>query len=670
MKRAVIDQPGARIFFIGLALSAFLGLALRSQISESRVQAFLAKSVDRLQIDFYIDYESAKINLSRWGLPLPALIIQNLRLSPKSTICQSSQIFIEELEVPISVSVLLGLSKTIPKIRIKEIELRLSDLEDCLGQKKAEISSEKNDEKNLPGPADSVPDRTTNADIRSVFSNRTKAELKEIYIEKLKIISKRKPDQPVLLKQVNIELGYTENRLSEVQLKSKISALKDSRSDVYFLNSGLVANIKSREKNELETVITINGKLLDGDIQLMAHSFSGSSKVSYELGLQQVSVKALSPLIESNEFLKSLNSEKTPISITLNNKGELFFAGKLNFVSKFKKVQVNIEKGVVRINELDTAYAEDRVKLKPFTMNVESLSLTKLKNFEQFKDRLDSLDSLGELSGVLDYTNESQFRFKGNITNIKAVFSNRGRRDLQNIEYVEVETARSGNELKFEASEFTINNRKVTGELRALYDSETFVTTASLKLAGLTLSDKVWEQFTFVEQVPRIDVLWNYKKTRAETHSIKLLADKIALPGVRLEGLSVDIFQLLTADKSGQSLQVTIKPVKLTTDESFLENDVIAQVLNNKNGFKLESLVSHRTVLSLSGPDWKNINFNLDSHFLSDSSPRSDTHLTLRGSVKYEVGLDGHLVMQNRAVSSKFELTRDEADKIVIKQLK
>ena len=665
MRRAVIDQPGTRVFLIGLVLSAFLGLALRSQISESRVQAFLAKSIDRLQTDFYIDYESAKVNLSRWGLPLPALIIQNLRLSPKSTICQSSQIFVEELEVPISVSVLLGFSKTIPKFRIKEIELRLSDLHECIGQRKAE----KPEEKTSVPAVDAPTVKTDSSDFRNVFSNSTRAELKEIYIEKLKIISKNKPEQPVLLKQINLELSYTENRLTEVQIRSKISALKDSRSDVYFLNTGLVAIIKSPEKNEIETVININGKLLDGDIQLFVHSFSGSNKVNYELGLQQVSMKALSPLIESNEFLRSLNTERTPISISLSNSGELQLSGKPNFVSKFKKVQVNIEKGIVRINELDTGISDDRVTIKPFTMSVEGLALTKLKNLDQFKDRLDSLDSLGELTGILEFKDESQFKFKGTVRNIKAVFSNRGRRDLQNIERVEIETARSGNEMKFEATEFSINNKKLAGGLKALYNTSTFVTTAQLKLTDLMLDDKVWEQFTFVDQMPRIDVLWNYRKAGTESHTIKLLADKIALPGVMLEGLHVDIAQQLATDRSG-SLQVSIKPNRITTDKSFLENDVIAEIFNTKNGFKLESLVSLRTALSLSGTDWKNLNFNLDSHFLSEASAKSETHLTLRGSVKYEVGLDGHLVLQNRASALKFELTRDEADKIVVKQLK
>jgi len=122
MSRAVIDQPGVRVVVIGLVLSIFLGLALRSQISDTRIQAYLDKAVARLQTDFVVDYEYAKVNLSKWGLPFPVIEIQRIRLSPKSSVCQSSQIYIDELEVPVSIGLLLGLTDKIPKIRLQEME--------------------------------------------------------------------------------------------------------------------------------------------------------------------------------------------------------------------------------------------------------------------------------------------------------------------------------------------------------------------------------------------------------------------------------------------------------------------------------------------------------------------------------------------------------------------
>lgn len=664
MRRAVIDQPGVRIILIGLVLSLFFGLALRSQIAESRIQIFLNKSTDRLQKDFYIDYESAKVNLSRWGLPLPALVIQNIRLSPKSTLCQSSQIFVDELEIPISFSALLGMNKIIPKIRVKEIELRLSDVEVCLWQN----NIENEEAKPVVSEAEASVIKTSESSFKNIFSNNTKAELKEIYVEKLKIISKKKPDQPILLKQINFELFYFQNRLSEVQIRSKISTLKDARSDVYFLNSDLIAMFKAKDKNEIEILASLNGKLLDGDVLLFSHALSSTKKISYELTLEHVSIKALSPLVENIDFLKNINIEKMPVSISLINNGEIYLADKTIIDSKFKNIFINIENGLIKINEIEMNHTGSELLIKPFELSVESLSLSKLKNAEQFKNKLDSFDSLGELSGKLDFKNENSYKMNGNIKNIKAVFSNRGRRDLQNVEYVDIEISRSKNELKLEASNFIINNEKTDGLLRALYDTDNFGASAQLKISGVTLNNKIWEQFTFVEQSPRIEVLWNYKKSGAETHDIKISADKIFLPGVQLENLNVDIHHILSTKQDNNSLSVNIRPAKLSTDPDFLKNNLVSQVLNPKNGFKLDILNSRKTNMVFSGPNWKNINFNLDSYFLSDLSAKSDTHLTLKGAVKYEAGLEAKLILQNRDSAAKFDLSLDQDDKLIIKR--
>ena len=219
------------------------------------------------------------------------------------------------------------------------------------------------------------------------------------------------------------------------------------------------------------------------------------------------------------------------------------------------------------------------------------------------------------------------------------------------------------------ATNFSINNQNVNGQLKAYYNTASFSSTAQLKLAGVTLNSKVWEQFTFVEQSPKIEILWNYKKSESELHTLKIAADKISLPGVFLENLTVDISQMVNAANRQNNLQVLIKPAKLVTDSSFFENEIIGEVLNKKNGFKLDSLTSSRTSLVLTGTDWKNISFNLDSHFLSEPNPKSDTYLTLKGSARYEEGLDARLVLQSRGQSLKFDMTRDESDKIVIKQL-
>lgn len=679
MSRAVIDQSGFRVVIIGLALSVFLGLALRSQISETRIQTYLNKSVDRLQADFFVDYESAKVNLSSWGMPLPALVVKNIRLSPKATLCQSSQIFINELEVPISLSMIIGINRVVPKIRAKEIELRLSDIDRCMGaQNEAVVRRNNIQEIAVSGSGtQSEPAKDVNAvqlpkadpGVKNIFSNKTRAELKEVYIEKLKIILSKKPDQPVLFKQMNIELFYAENRLSEVHLKSKLNALKDARSDVYFLNANLTSIFKAKENNEIETIANFDGKLLDGDVQLFMHNFTGSKKISYELGVEHVSVKALYPFFEGSESDKNINFEKTPISVSFANHGEVYLAEKTSVDSKFKKVQVNVENGSLKVSEIEVNYDGSQLSFQPFELDIDSLSLSKIKNIEGLRKKLDSFDSLGELTGKLEFKNENSYEIKGSVKNIQAVFSNRGRRDLQGIDHVDVEVTRNGANLKIGAKNFIVNGQKLNGGFEAGHDLNKLSTVAQLKLDGSNMNSKVWEQFTFVEQSPKFSILWNYKKSGNESHNIKINVDKIGLPGVRLDNLNIDINQVLSNNTNDNSLNVLIKPARLMANSVFLENKIVQQVLNAQNGYKLAILNSNKSHLSITGKDWKNVNFNLDSSFLSDVNNKFETYLNLKGSVKYEVGLDAHLALQNRGNIMKFDLSSKPEEEIVVKSL-
>ncbi|MBY0553541.1 hypothetical protein K2P97_03365 [bacterium] len=679
MSRAVIDQSGFRVVIIGLALSVFLGLALRSQISETRIQTYLNKSVDRLQADFFVDYDSAKVNLSSWGMPLPALVIKNIRLSPKATLCQSSQIFISELEVPVSLSMIIGINRIVPKIRAKEIELRLSDVDRCMGAQNEAAARRSNiQEIAVSGSGNQISSSKdfsiaqvpkAEPGVKNIFSNKTRAELKEVYVEKLKIILSKKPDQPVLFKQMNIELFYTENRLSEVHLKSKLNALKDARSDVYFLNANLTSIFKAKENNEIETIANFDGKLLDGDVQLFMHNFTGSKKISYELGVEHVSVKALYPFFEGTESDKNINIEKTPISVSFANHGEIYLTGKTSVDSKFKKVQLNVENGSLKVSEIEINYDGSQLSLKPFDLAIESLSLSKIKNIEGLRKKLDSFDSLGDLTGKLEFKNENSYEIKGSIKNIQAVFSNRGRRDLQGIDHVDVEVERSGANLKIGAKNFVINGQKLNGAFEAVHDLNKLSTVAQLKLDGSSMNSKVWEQFTFVEQSPKFSILWNYKKSGNESHKINIFVDKIGLPGVRLDSLNIDINQTLGSNANDNSLNVFIKPNRLMASQTFLENKTVQQVFNPQNGFKMTMLNSYKSHLSITGKDWKNVSFNMDTSFLSDANSKSETYLNLKGSVKYEVGLEAHLVLQNKNSHLKFDLSSKPEEEIVVKSL-
>jgi len=659
MSRVVIDQSGFKIFILGLVFSSLIGLILRAQISEKRVQVYLDKSINRIQANFHVDYESAKISLSRWGLPFPALVIQKIRLSPKSMLCQNSQIYIEELEIPISIFNIAGFSQTIPKIRISEMELRLSDTEKCIVQNKLNPINES-----------SRFVAETPSEVRTENQTGHHPELKDVSIENLKIISSKKTDQPILLKQLNLELFYRLGRLSEVNIKAKLSALKDARSEIYFFNAELVALLKIKESDKIESVINIKGKLLDGDAHLFVHNTVGSGRASYELSLKHVSAKAFASLIPD---FNEINLEKTPLSISFKNSGQIYFNNKNYIESKFKNIQINVDGGLLSADEAELYYHESHFIIKPFELKIKSLPLTMLKSFNLYKNKLDSFESLGQLSGRLEFINRNSYKFLGEIKNTQVIFSNRGLRDLQNVDHADIKIIRKASDVKFEAADFIINNEKISGSFWAHHNLSTLDMIAQLKLSGVSLQEKIWKQFTLVEQSPKVGILWNYKKinlkNNSEVHDIKIYIDKILLPDIKLVALNVGINQILSDKIEDRNLRVTVKSAHLLSEPEFIENKLVNEVLNTKNGFKLKTINSTKTDLIFMGPDWKNINFNLNSYFLSDSSSKSETLLTVKGNVTFKEGLVAMIIMSKRGVTHKFNLTKNSDELMTIKNI-
>ena len=657
MSRAVIDQPGVRVAVIGLTLSFFLGFALRAQISDARIQSYLDRAVSRLQSDFYVDYEHAKINLSKWGLPFPVLEVQRIRLSPKSSVCQSSQIYVDELEVPISLAVLLGLTDSFPKIRLQEVELRFSDSSDkCIFQtKKTEPVSA------TTHGAEGVSESHANA----VFAKSTRAELKEVYIEQLRLIYARKPEQPVLLKQLNVDLKYSEHRLAEVSIRSKLNALKDSRSDFYLINANLFLNVKANSEKDIDSVINLEGKLLDGDIRIFAHNISGEQKVAFEVSVDKVSGKALLPFIETDRQLKMTALDRIPISFSFSNSGELFMGSELGLNAQFKRLLVNVENSQIRSSEIKLTLQKGSLAFAPFDLEIDGLPLSKLKLSEGLRGRLDSFESLGALSGRLSFKDDHHYEFDGVLRNMEAVFSNRGRRDLQNIDEMHLQLVRDQQNVNLSANDFVINGKKLVSSFSFRHNLSDYSTNGQFKVSGLQLNRKIWEQFTFVEQAPLLDINWTYKKSGTEVHSIRLLADNIEIPGFKFINLSVDLSQVVSLNHENNLLHVNLHPQKLLSTPRLLENEYISKLVAGSIRLSNPTFTSEKTSIVLSGRDWRNLNFDLLS-VLTEAESKVPTTVSVKGSVSPREGLNSKILITQKNAGFAFDLLTTPDSRLIL----
>ncbi|MGZ3691908.1 MAG: hypothetical protein ACXVAX_10410, partial [Pseudobdellovibrio sp.] len=402
-----------------------------------------------------------------------------------------------------------------------------------------------------------------------------------------------------------------------------------------------------------------------GDVQLLAHYLTSEPKVTYQVSVDKVSAKAILPILHLSPVVRSIFSEKIPISLSLKNNGEVQLNRNARLESTFKNLTLNIDNAQIKSNEISFAIEDGKTRIEPFDFYIDGLPLSKLKNIDLLKDKLDSFESLGVVSGKLSYQNENAFKFDGLLRGLEVVFSNRSRRDLQVIDEMNFHFKKNQDILNLEADSLVIGGNKIDGVLSISHETSKNHTKANLKVTGPLFNRKVWEQFTFVEQSPVVDVTWNYNKAQTEDYNLKIHADNLELPGVLFTNLNMDLQQAGAVGEKNKVIAMSIRPAKVATNDKFLDNEYVASLLNQSIGIKGQLFTSDKFNIMLEGSSWKNMRFALDST-LNDVTTKTPLHVQLKGSSVYKVGVDGKLNLTTKGQTYKFEMSSAGSDPLVI----
>jgi hypothetical protein len=652
MSKAVIDQPGLRVLFFGLLISFVLGFTLRTQISSSRVEKTLQKAVKVLEKDFSIDFENAEMRLAKWGFPWPHLVIEKIRISPKKSVCQSSQIYIDELELPLSLKQILSSSQVIDFVRAQNVEIRLNEIDKCFNtqNKKSVLLSES--EKIVQSQANQIFNQSNHWATRSA--------LNEIAIEQLKIISVKNIEQPVVLKQLKFSLKYDQSQLVQIDFKSRLYSFKDQRTNIYFLNADLSAQINPDLDQNIEATLQLKGKMLDGDLQIFSKLSSLSQKMSYEMSLKSVSLKAFSPIM--NQTQNEFPLDKWPLAISFYMLGETQKNGELKSFFKFKDISVFGENTSLESTGLDIELAHEKTFVKPFQMNLKQMDLSPLKKTlsEYFDFR--SIENLGFITGLFKFEDSTHWSFVGPIEKTELIFSNRGSRELQTIDSINMNLDRNSQTFNLKLNDFVSNGQEITGGLEGQYLHDQKAIQIKLNLRGVLIGEKIWKQLTLINQAPVVKLSWNYRKSQEERHEAKLILNELQFLGLHINDVQVDFLQLKENQSQTLGLNLKANKVQIHVPEFYPRFSKI--FFNSETELTATDYVAMKTQMNLQGSDWKNINFDLDSSLHETEETPSVGHIKLKGDWKSDNTLAGLLWLQGQKRIQKFNLVKTLKDEI------
>ena len=242
--RAVIDQPGLKIILSGVFLALFLGLGLKSQITTQKISQIVRQSLTGMHLELDIDFDTAEVKLSDWGIPKPYVVVNQMRLKNLGNVCGQSQIYIEKLILPLRFDLIFNPRQAVFSLRLNRVEARIGSMAGCPQTLASKTPSSKANTSQASGLSVAVDenkeqlDRVNEVkallqDIRSKIST----QLSLARIDLVKVIYEGSLQKNFELRNATILFEYKQNQLDRVVLQSQVVGLYDVHSNSFKLRS-------------------------------------------------------------------------------------------------------------------------------------------------------------------------------------------------------------------------------------------------------------------------------------------------------------------------------------------------------------------------------------------------------------------------------------------------
>lgn len=503
MKRAVVDQAGLRVVIIGVVLSLFVGLIFRSQIRSTVVKAKLQQSLVKLQKDMNINFESAEVRLSDWGIPRPVIEIRGIRISPLKINCQENQIYIDNLSFPLSFNLLFSKNKVISTVRISLLELRVKNTRQCFSK------SANSEKESTPSFAMSTSQsyqqkNDTNPAIESL--KKVKSHLDEIKIDRLRLLAVDKMNSAVDFNAVQVLFKYDQDRLAELSLQSQLSAFKEADKSYYLFKSDLKILAKLDEKPTITA--DLKGLIVDRPFQLRVKNDLQKNSVQFLGEVNGVSLKAIN-------YIVKVERPNTDVYDFLNGSSMSgFLTGEYNiserkYEANFKDIKILLAGGLAEINDIFVLGASDaKAQIKPFDLQLSHIELTKFLSHKAFDNIRPSIQNAGFISGLIQFTDFNNFKVKSLIEKTSFVFSNKGQRVTQVFDSFNLHANIDSQKLNLNINDFILDSQKIYGFIKFNQNNESGDKNLSVDLEGRLLSPDTVKLFSGQNSDPKIKLLF------------------------------------------------------------------------------------------------------------------------------------------------------------------
>lgn len=611
MKRAVIDQAGLKIIFVGLLISVFFGLIFKSQIRSSVVSERLQKTLDVLKRDLLIDFEAAEVKLSDWGLPRPTVEITGLRLSPVMQNCQNNQIYVEKLSIPLSFNLIFSKNKKnqgISRLRASLIEVRIDRLNHCFSKNKSKDHQETVSQLATQTSSNTVINHAENTaqiselqkhqenSLQQFFKQST--ALKAISIDRLRLIAPDIFKLPIDLNAVQLDVKSDENQITAIDLQAQMLSFKDSVKNFYLLKSEINFKAQALDNGQIDLKLNTSGLLIDRPFVFDVRYDQKNNSLEYIGEVKNVSAKAflqMFQLLNDKQFaFKASAFGFAAISGYVS--GEYFLntneKEKSNLV--FKNLQMIARSGLVNVNEINF-YNLKEGQFKPFDLYFNNINMSDMFGLSGDHRLGLSFEEAGFLSGNLSVLNRNDLRLKALVEKSHLIFSNQGRRAVQVFDSYNLVGSYKDNLQSLQLNDFVRGENKIKGFIRysqRIKDVKEQSNEASrlkkeleVNLSGLIFGEDVLELYTGQRQESEIN--WKLQSDLVTALTSQVEFKSVKYKDIQLKSSVLNVSKDLLKDNDvvlieakGQYVEANKTfAFKLTGDYSAVGKSIEAQLV-------------------------------------------------------------------------------------------
>lgn len=609
MKRAVIDQAGLKIIFIGLIIAIFFGLIFKSQVRPTVVSERLQKTLDVLKRDLNVDFESAEVKLSDWGLPRATVEINGLRLSPVIQSCQNNQIYIEKLSIPLNFSLIFSKNKKnqeISTLRASLIEIRIDRLSHCF--KRNENSHTENSENiaatttDVTEPIQTLTPSEVKQNSLNRFFNQSTA-LNEVSIDRLRLIAPEIFKLPVDLNAVQLNINSSDDKINTIDIQAQMLSFKDSTKNFYLLKSEI--NLKAQtqlENDQIDLKLNVNGLLIDRPFAFNVRYDQKNNSLEYIGEIKNVSAKAFLQMYQllDSRPLGIKTSALGFAALTGYLSGEYFLDANRNVKSNLvlKNLQMIVNSGLVSVNEINFFNLKEGL-FKPFDMYFNNINMSEMFGLSGDHRLGLSFEEAGFLSGSLSVLNRNDIRLKALVEKSHFIFSNQGRRAVQVFDSYNLLGLYKDHMQSVQLNDFIRGENKIKGYIRysqKTNETEKITKELDVNLSGIIFSEDVFELYTGQKQEEEIS--WKLQSDLVSTVISQIDFKSVIYKNIQLKNSQINIVKdlsknenLVQIDSKGQYLESNkILSFKLSGQYSAIDKSVNAQLLLPEDKMKKYSV--------------------------------------------------------------------------------